>query len=129
MYTHHHHHHHRNASDKVLKKMSTVATELLLHHRIHRNSLRPIPKIIPKRSPPFHLICAKTPDCRLVGTSLSFRNIKPLSATGAAVVETSESPSITFSETFKLERLEKVMYLFYVNNVRWETRVIFTFVL
>lgn len=93
--------------------MSTVAIDPLFHHHIHRTSLKPIPKfqLISKKPPPFHLICARTPDFRFNGASLCSRYFKPpkaLSSAGAAVVETSESSNVTFRETFELERVRKV---------------------
>ncbi|KAL0296925.1 UNVERIFIED_CONTAM: Alpha-amylase 3, chloroplastic [Sesamum radiatum] len=97
--------------------MSTVATDSLLllhhHHHIHRASLRSIPKfqLISKKLPPFHLICSQASDSRFNnGASLCYRYPqlpRALSSTGAAVVETSESSVITFSETFELNRTEK----------------------
>ncbi|KAL0327196.1 UNVERIFIED_CONTAM: Alpha-amylase 3, chloroplastic [Sesamum angustifolium] len=105
-----------DSSDRVLNKMSTVATDSLLHHHhhIHRASLRSIPKfqLISKKPPPFQLICSQAPDSRFNnGASLCYRYSqlpRALSSTGAAVVETSESSGITFSETFELNRTEKV---------------------
>ncbi|EYU22438.1 hypothetical protein ABFS82_05G010800 [Erythranthe guttata] len=94
--------------------MSAVATELLFHHRVHRISPKLIPKfhLISRKSPTFNLICdTTTTDRRFVGTGLCSRYYKPLkavSSAGAAVLETSESSTITFSETFQLERVEKV---------------------
>ncbi|KAL0447072.1 UNVERIFIED_CONTAM: Alpha-amylase 3, chloroplastic [Sesamum latifolium] len=97
--------------------MSTVATDSLFHHHrhhIHRASLRSIPKfqLISKKSPPFHLICSQASDSRFNnGASLCYRYSelpRALTSTAAAVVETSESSGITFSETFELNRTEKV---------------------
>ncbi|KAG8383112.1 hypothetical protein BUALT_Bualt05G0150900 [Buddleja alternifolia] len=88
--------------------MSTITIDTLFHHRrrhghrqIHRSSLTPITKfqLISKAPQPFHLICAQTPNTRY---------FQPLKALGSAIVETSESSIITFSETFQLKRTEKV---------------------
>ncbi|KAL0408668.1 UNVERIFIED_CONTAM: Alpha-amylase 3, chloroplastic [Sesamum radiatum] len=97
--------------------MSTVATDSLFHHHhrhhIHRASLRSIPKfqLISKKPPPFHLVCSQASDSRFNNcASLCYRYSelpRALSSTGAAVVETSESSGITFSETFELNRTEK----------------------
>ncbi|KAK4402929.1 Alpha-amylase 3, chloroplastic [Sesamum angolense] len=94
--------------------MSVVTTDprfLLLHHHHRRATcFKPVPKLqlVSQRRLPFHLNCRQTPNSRgNVGTRHSCP-LNALSSSGSAVVETSESSDVTFRETFRLQRPEKL---------------------
>ncbi|XP_073269972.1 alpha-amylase 3, chloroplastic isoform X2 [Primulina huaijiensis] len=100
--------------------MSTVSTAPFLHHhgrcnllRRHRPYLKPILKgqLLSKKPPPFQLNYTQTSKSRFNGAcfcSSRFDPAQALNPSGAAIVETSESSIITFTETFHLRRPEKV---------------------
>ncbi|KAL8518790.1 hypothetical protein ACS0TY_009955 [Phlomoides rotata] len=91
--------------------MSVVTTDpifLLYHRRRATFNSPPIFRLNSKNPPLFIQNCTPTPNRRASICSRHFCPPKAVSSSDTAVVETSESSSVTFSETFPLKGAEKL---------------------